>query len=302
MPNHTLDPKIRRQVADELSLYVYALIDPRTAIPFYVGKGRGERFAAHGYEAMYNSEADAESEVTRSRKVTRIREIRAAGLEPEIWVIRHGMKSKTEYTAVEAASIDLLQSFPLLEIVGGEPRYPNQHLDQLTNARKEANRGYGIMRLTDLIEEKAAPLLDTTMPLLTITLNTWKESPGGEQMPGGRIRYGYGYKNEWLPSEERKKNYDNIALSASGWWRINPERVKESNIEYAAALYRGVTRALLRIVPNSWVFDPDTGRYAFEYEVVEDGAVFEETVGEFGHREPPRKPGMQNCFYWPRKP
>jgi uncharacterized protein len=51
--------------------YVYALLDPRTSPPkpFYIGKGHGSRAYAHLVE-------DGES-----RKVRRIREIRAAGVE-----------------------------------------------------------------------------------------------------------------------------------------------------------------------------------------------------------------------------
>ena len=43
-----ISPDVLRQVADELGHYVYALVDPRDGIPFYIGKGTGDRFAAHG--------------------------------------------------------------------------------------------------------------------------------------------------------------------------------------------------------------------------------------------------------------
>lgn len=79
-----ISPKVRRQVADELGLYVYMLVDPRTGVPFYVGKGRGERFAAHGYEAILTSnppDGDV-SESEGNKKVEQIREIRRAGVEP----------------------------------------------------------------------------------------------------------------------------------------------------------------------------------------------------------------------------
>lgn len=52
MPDSLNDPRVLEQVANELGLYVYALVDPENGLPFYIGKGRGTRFAAHGREAM----------------------------------------------------------------------------------------------------------------------------------------------------------------------------------------------------------------------------------------------------------
>lgn len=37
--------------APEAPYYVYLRVDPVTGRPFYVGKGRGERFRSHGIEA-----------------------------------------------------------------------------------------------------------------------------------------------------------------------------------------------------------------------------------------------------------
>lgn len=55
--------------------YVYLLVDPRTGLPFYVGKGKGKRCHAHRKEAL---------EGRRGAKYTRIREILVAGLECEV--------------------------------------------------------------------------------------------------------------------------------------------------------------------------------------------------------------------------
>jgi len=35
--------------------YVYGLIDPRTHMPFYIGKGRGYRLEAHQYESVFHN-------------------------------------------------------------------------------------------------------------------------------------------------------------------------------------------------------------------------------------------------------
>lgn len=293
-------PNTQRQVASELGLYVYALVDPRTGVPFYVGKGRGERFASHGWEAVLGQ--GEESTVDVKAKASQIRDIRANGLEPEVWIVRHGMKSNPEYTAVEAACIDLLHSMPIAPIFQGERRIPEAHMQQLTNARRESSRGHGIMLLDDLVTEKAAPILDIDMPLLTITLGPWTETPWGEAMPGGHIRYGYGYKSEWLTRNERIKNLQQIGESAAGWWRLNPLRVRNQGIQYAVAVHRGVTRALLKIKPNSWVSNGEghQRRSAFDFDIIEAGDVFEQTVGQYGHRLPSNKRGARNVFYWPR--
>jgi hypothetical protein len=61
---------------------VYTLIDPRDGQVFYVGKGTRDRVAAHGRVA------GLEPEVGQRAKTTRIREIRHAGLEPMIDIVR----------------------------------------------------------------------------------------------------------------------------------------------------------------------------------------------------------------------
>ena len=58
-----VSPDVLRQVADELGHYVYALVDPRNGIPFYIGKGTGERFAAHGREALWTYDGSSELSV-----------------------------------------------------------------------------------------------------------------------------------------------------------------------------------------------------------------------------------------------
>ncbi len=306
-PHSPLDPDVQRQVADELELYVYMLVDPRDGRPFYVGKGRRERFASHGWEAMTNDAregADIDLDNDIGEKTARIREIRAAGLEPQIWILRHGMRSDAEYSAVEAACIDLLRAMPVTPRQENEIRVPDGCAAHLTNARRELSRGHGIMLLDDLVAEKTAPPLTYSQPLLTIALGGWTETPDGEDMPGGWTRYGYGYRSEWLTRDERVKHYQEIGESTCGWWEIDPWKIRSRGIEYMVAVHRGVTRALLRMVPGSW----ETQEYAQEnrmrvnrrsacqFEVVDSGDAFDEIVGPYGHRVK----AMQHAFYWPR--
>lgn len=112
-----VDSAVLAMVSDELQAYVYMLVDPDTGVPFYVGKGHRLRHGDHVAEALA-SMAEAlnpveESPDEASRKVAKIKEImaRGPGSEPEVWIIRYGLQ-KAEYTAAEAALIDLLMTFP----------------------------------------------------------------------------------------------------------------------------------------------------------------------------------------------
>ena len=93
--------KLPRSVARRIGpYYVYALVDPRDDAIFYVGKGTGRRLLSHGRAADLSDPAGRSS-----AKLDRIRAIRAAGLEPRIDVIRHGLDERSALT-IEAALID----------------------------------------------------------------------------------------------------------------------------------------------------------------------------------------------------
>lgn len=293
-----------KQVADELGMYVYMLVDPRNGLPFYVGKGQGLRFTDHGFEADAASEDEAEKNgAEKKKKLKKINEIRAAGSDHEFWILRYGMTTKKEYTAVEAAAIDLLRSLPFEARSEREIR-PEGFMDQLTNARREASQGHGIILLNDLVAEKAAPLLTfTEIPMLLFTLHQWEDKP--EDIPGGKRRDGNGYKREWLTSDIREKHFEEIGRSTCAWWRVGKDRAKE--IEYAVAVHRGVTRAIFRI--NTWVDHPEIkGRRGFQFEPITRGEVtlpgerdlYDEVVGQYGHRIPDKLKGDMSQFrYWP---
>ena len=293
---------VLRQVADELGHYVYALVDPRNGIPFYIGKGTGERFAAHGREALWTYDGgDLESEVDEQAFSDKVRKIRELDGDIDIWIIRHGL-NKAEYTQVEAACIDLLTSFPVVPLEEEESRVPDAARLQLTNRRKEASRGHGIVRLERLIEEKAAPVLEYDEPLLIFPLGKWVDDES--DIPGGGTRQGYGYKREWLESSVRKQHYREIGESTCSWWKLSEDSIQQKGIEYVVAAYRGVTRALFRIKPDTWeeTFEPDADdghgrRIGWQFDIVDSGDIFDQVVGEHGHRVEPRP--TQNQRYWP---
>ena len=129
-------------VGERLGFYVYLYIDPRTGEPFYVGKGQGERALAHlGDE-------------TESEKVARIRAIKAAGQEPRIDILVHGLPSEDAAFRIEAAVIDAI----------------GPH--KLTNAVRGWGTGkVGRMPLSELVALYGATPVEVTHPALLIRIN-----------------------------------------------------------------------------------------------------------------------------------
>jgi hypothetical protein len=129
-------------VGEQLGYYVYMYVDPRINEPFYVGKGQGERALAHL------------SDTSESRKVARINEIRAAGFEPQIDILVHGLTSAEAAFRVEAAVIDA---------IGPE---------RLTNAvRGRESVKVGRMPLTELVALYGATPVEVMHPSLLIRVN-----------------------------------------------------------------------------------------------------------------------------------
>jgi len=100
-------------IHDKLGYYVYRLIDPRTGMTFYVGKGRGNRVFQHVADELVSG--DEEDVITA--KIAVIRQIKNVGLEPIHIIHRHGLTEQEAYL-VEAALIDALGG--LTNIVGGQ--------------------------------------------------------------------------------------------------------------------------------------------------------------------------------------
>lgn len=98
---------IPTEVEEQLGIYVYAYIDPRTNRVFYVGKGQSGRVLSH---------LTGEGE---SRKRALIAEIQVAGLEPQLDIVQHGIPDEETALRIEAALIDMLGLDVLINEVHG---------------------------------------------------------------------------------------------------------------------------------------------------------------------------------------
>jgi hypothetical protein len=104
---------------ESLRYYVYALVDPRDAKVFYIGKGQGTRVFSHF--------AEVEQMITGRQRATaklrRIQEIWEQDLDVDWYIIRSALQSEAAALDVEAAIIDALeisQNGPALNDIAGQ--------------------------------------------------------------------------------------------------------------------------------------------------------------------------------------
>jgi hypothetical protein len=134
--------KFPASILSRLKYYVYMYVDPRDNTIFYVGKGVGNRAFAH-------LAADTEKE-----KSQRIREIRAAGLEPQIDILVHGLRDEETARKIEASVIDL---------VG---------IGNLTNLQKGYDsREHGRMSIEQIVATYASAKVQIRVPSILININ-----------------------------------------------------------------------------------------------------------------------------------
>jgi len=87
---------------EKLQYYVYALIDPRTKQPFYIGKGKGNRVFEHVLGAIKGS--------PESEKIDTINAILNSGNSVKHIIIRHGL-TEDEAFKIESSLIDFTNFF-----------------------------------------------------------------------------------------------------------------------------------------------------------------------------------------------
>ncbi|PWE13395.1 LEM-3-like GIY-YIG domain-containing protein [Alcaligenes faecalis] len=141
-------------VCDVLKNYVYGLVDPRDSKIFYVGK------------ASFNNRAwmHLREPINDSRKSKRIAEIRAAGFEPEVEVLRYGLEADT-VLEVEAALIDAFGFETLTNKVRGHGiergRLSVCELEQMYGAKPIELSEYAEPVILFFISQTFSPTLDS---------------------------------------------------------------------------------------------------------------------------------------------
>lgn len=137
-------PMFSQSVIEKILSYVYFLVDPRNNEVFYVGKGKGNRVFQHAEDALV-SEADSD-------KLEKIREIRAAGMPVQHFILRHGLEDK-ESLLIEASLIDFIGK------------------GNLTNKQSGHHSDFGLKSTNEIVAMYDAKPLETDLPLLLININ-----------------------------------------------------------------------------------------------------------------------------------
>src|SRR5688572_2340617 len=100
-------------VSGQIGNYVYRLVDPRSGMTFYVGRGKGNRVFQHADGVLAEPGDEDEDDL----KLKTIREIKRVGLEVQHIIHRHGLDDAI-VREVEGALIDAYAG--LTNLVKGE--------------------------------------------------------------------------------------------------------------------------------------------------------------------------------------
>lgn len=129
--------KFSSKTIEALGYYVYIYSDPVTKVPFYVGKGKGNRAFAHLHDG---SESD---------KARKIAEIQARGRQPLIEILAFGLDEKAAYK-VEAAAIDLLG---LKNLTNKQAGHESSLYGRIEVSELDARFDHGELAESDFLED-----------------------------------------------------------------------------------------------------------------------------------------------------
>ena len=217
------------EVAATLKSYVYVYLDPRDGKPFYIGKGQGNRLFTH-----LDDEAETE-------KVKRIADIRAAGLEPNIDLLRYGL-SDNEAALVEAAAIDLIGKKNLTNVVAGihsdsYGRITSQEVILMLSATPVTVHHKAILITinkryrSDMTPEE---LYESTRGLWKVGEKRREEADYAMAVYQGIVREVYRIKHPWLPAGtlEYHTRDDIEGRKESGRWEFEGTVAEDIRDEY----------------------------------------------------------------------
>jgi hypothetical protein len=119
-----------------MNSYVYTLVDPRNNLPFYVGKGSGERCNFHVVEAKYYVKR-------KSLKLNKIRKLLQLGMEPIVVKIEENV-SDEQALDLECLLISEMRDFgiPLTNMTdGGDGAQGYKHTEEHKQRMSERFKG-----------------------------------------------------------------------------------------------------------------------------------------------------------------
>ncbi len=226
---------IPADVARKLNYYVYAYVNPLDKEIFYVGKGKGRRVLRH-------LEDRAES-----RKVATIKQIQAAGKQPQLEILAHGLRSAETALQVEAAVIDALGLPFLTNRVRGwrSSRYGRTPLSELIALYRRRpvriQEPSVLIRITDLYRPKMS-----STELYDATRASWKIGGKREQAKfafavfEGIIREVYEIV-QWLPAGSTLNSRNPYGMESPNRWefvgRLAPARFRSRYLNRDVSKY-----------------------------------------------------------------
>ena len=130
--------------------YVYALVDPQTYLPFYIGKGKDNRKWQHLKEAEKTNK--------HTRKINKIKNLRIDGFEPIVIELYSNLSNETALT-LEA---NLIQKLKRIEdggiltnvTIGGEGAAGYKQSDEHKNKKVLTRRKNGTYNISSELTEK----------------------------------------------------------------------------------------------------------------------------------------------------
>ena len=205
------------EVIEQLQYYVYRLIDPRTGLTFYVGKGKGNRVFDHVNYALnkYNGKFYIdEEEDDLSAKLQQIRDIYNAGLEVIHVIHRYGLTPKEAFE-VESALIDAYGGLTNIQSGHANDRgVNNADVIQKVLSCKEYEEPdfkdikYIIIKINDaVLQERNNNLYETVRSAWKVDLKKVKKYPYCLAVLNGVVRGVYKI-NEWHEYPAVKGRYE----------------------------------------------------------------------------------------------